>query len=502
MAEKSFDIGLKKLSIQDIEEISIDRRKISITKASLKKVKECRKFLDDEIVRAEKPIYGVNTGFGSLCNTVVPPSELEKLQYNLVVSHACGMGEEVPREIVELMVLLKIKSLCLGHSGIDSKTLSRLVDFYNYEITPVIYELGSLGASGDLAPLAHLSLPLIGKGEVYFNGKRIHGIKLDELFNWKPLKLKAKEGLALLNGTQFMSAYAVHLLIKMRRLMALGDLISAISMESFLCQSDFLNSLVHEVRPHSGQTETAETIRKCLKGSELQKVARTEVQDPYSFRCVPQVHGASKDALRNIENIVETEINSVTDNPTIFPEEGKIISAGNFHGQPLAIHLDFLSIAAAELGSISERRIYKLISGQRGLPACLIQNPGLHSGFMIAQYTAASIVSQSKQLSMPSSVDTIDSSAGQEDHVSMGANSATNALRVVENYEKILSIELMCAMQALEFRGEEKTSPIIRQLFKDFRNDIEFIEEDAEMYKLMHKSQEFIQEIELSEYFK
>ena len=370
-------------------------------------------------------------------------------------------------------------------------TVQRLIDFYNKGVYPVIYEQGSLGASGDLAPLAHLSLPLFGEGEVDFNGQRISGKELNEKMSWEPIQLQSKEGLALLNGTQFMSAYATHLLLKLKHLKNWSNLAAAASLDAYDGRVEPFDELVHKVRPHAGQLSTAKTMLENLGGSEIAKRHKAHVQDPYCFRCIPQVHGASSDAIDYATKVVETEINSVTDNPTIFIEADKVISAGNFHGQPLAIVLDFLAIASAELASISERRVYKLISGTRGLPAFLVKKPGLNSGFMIAQYSAASAASQNKQLATPASVDTIDSSNGQEDHVSMGANAATKLNRVVDNLEKIIGVEWFTACQALDFRVE-RSSTKIEKLKTEYRKVVPFIEEDVVMYPLMEKSREFV----------
>ena len=481
-----------KLDFTTITDIVTKKKKIALSDEAKKRVVDCRNYLDTKLSDSEDIIYGVNTGFGSLCNTVISSNDLAALQRNLVVSHACGMGEEVPVEIVELILLLKIQGLAGGNSGIDLQTIERLIDFSNNKVTPVIYQQGSLGASGDLAPLAHLSLPLLGKGEVNYKGEKIAAEKLEQLFSWKPIELQSKEGLALLNGTQFMSAYGTYLLLKLERLIKLGDLVAAVSYEAFDCKTDPLNALVHQVRGHEGQVETARFLSSVLEGSSMQTIPKKHVQDPYSFRCIPQVHGATKDVISNVKRVFEIEINSVTDNPTIFPESDEIISAGNFHGQPLALHLDFLAIAVAELASIAERRIYKLLSGERNLPLFLTPQPGLNSGFMIPQYTAASIVSQNKQLCTPASIDTIDSSNGQEDHVSMGANAATKAFKVVENYEKIMSIELMNAVQALEFRRPHKSSAQIEELVSNFRKEVPSVNEDTEMYVLMKNSLNFI----------
>ncbi len=458
------------------------------------RVIRCRDYLDQRIEHGDEPIYGVTTGFGSLCNHSISRTDLSTLQRNLVMSHACGIGDEVPGEIVRLMLFLKIQSLAYGHSGVRMETLDRLVDFFNHGIYPVIYTQGSLGASGDLAPLAHLSLPLLGLGEVYFQGDRIDAGELNDRMGWAPLELAAKEGLSLLNGTQFMGAYGVWALSRVFDLSHWSDLTAAMSLEAFMGRSDPFFEQVHRIRHHPGQLETAEKIRKILEGSALMQEKRNYVQDPYSFRCIPQVHGASKDAIKYVAGVFLHEMNAVTDNPTLFPDDDLIISAGNFHGQPLALGLDFLSIALAELANISERRVYRLISGTRNLPSFLVANPGLNSGFMIPQYAAASIVSQNKQLCTPASIDSIESSQGQEDHVSMGANAAVKTISVLHNLEKVLGIELLTACQALGFRETEKAAPILRELYNDFRKEIPFIQNDTLMYREMHKAQAFIQE--------
>jgi len=421
------------------------------------------------MANSTKPVYGINTGFGSLCDVKINTDDLSQLQKNLVMSHACGTGEEVPQEIVRLMLLLKIQSLAYGHSGVQLKTVERLIEFYNLEIYPIIYTKGSLGASGDLAPLAHLCLPLIGMGEVILNDEIISGKNLLKKFNWEEIQLQSKEGLALLNGTQFMSAYGVWSCLQAKQLAENADSITAIAIDAFNCRLDPFHQLIHELRPHAGQLATAQNILNKLAGSEIASQEKVQVQDPYSFRCVPQVHGASKDAINYVCQVITTEINSVTDNPNVFPDEDLIISGGNFHGQPLAIALDFMAIALAELGNISERRTYQLISGTRGLPAFLVENPGLNSGFMIPQYTAASIVSENKQLCTPASVDSIVSSNGQEDHVSMGANAATKLHRVILNLQRILAIELLNAVQAIEFRRPLKSSTVVEKIISDYR---------------------------------
>ncbi len=494
--EKYF-ISSKTISIEKIKELIENNTQIALSEEAIKNIIQCREYLDNKITHTSEPIYGVTTGFGSLCDVSISFEQLATLQKNLVMSHACGMGEEVPQFIVKIMLLLKIHALAKGKSGVSIQTVQRLIDLYNNDILPVVYQLGSLGASGDLAPLAHLSLPLIGKGEVYYKGQKTKTEDVYKKLGWEPIELTSKEGLALLNGTQFMSAYAVATLIEAIKLSNFADVIGALSLDVFDGRIEPFHSLIQEIRPHKGQIKTAERIRKILHGSEIINRTKKHVQDPYSFRCIPQVHGASKDVIDYVYQVVDCEINSVTDNPTIFPEEDMIISAGNFHGQPLAISLDCLSIALAELANISERRIYQLVSGKRGLPSFLVAHPGLNSGFMIPQYTAASIVNQNKQLCTPNSVDSIETSQGQEDHVSMGANSATKAYKVAQNTKYVLAIELFNAVQALEFRRPLKTSTYLEKIVSDFRKQVSFIEEDEVMYTHLKKSVKFIENYSL-----
>jgi histidine ammonia-lyase len=492
-----FKISPSELKLETIREIFEQNGKISLSEESADLINHCRVYLDHKLKNNSTPIYGITTGFGSLHNKTISHDQLNKLQENLVMSHACGVGPVVIESIVRLMLLLKIHALSLGKSGVQVDTVQRLIDFFNEGVSPVVYEQGSLGASGDLAPLAHLVLPLIGRGEVFFEGRRLDAATILKKFNWSPVELKSKEGLALLNGTQFMSAYGVYIIEMAERLSAFADIASAISLEAYDGRLDPFFESIHAIRPHQGQVATALSFRKLLAGSQLISRAKSHVQDPYSFRCIPQVHGASKDAISYARSVILTEINSVTDNPTIFPDEDMIISGGNFHGQPLALIFDYLAIALAELGSISERRVYRLIAGQRELPEFLVANPGLNSGFMIPQYTAASIVSQNKQLCTPSSVDSIPSSNEQEDHVSMGANGATRLLRVAENLEKILAIELFTAIQALEFRRPLRSSDYIEKIVKSFRETIPFIKDDKVMYGEIEKSIDFIRTFKL-----
>lgn len=480
------------LAIDEIGRILREGEKIELGAEAKEAIIKCRDYLDSKMEDIGRAVYGVTTGFGSLCNITIAPDDLSRLQHNLVKSHACGIGAKLRPEIVRLMLLLKVQSLSYGHSGAQLETIQRLVDMYNNDILPVVYEQGSLGASGDLAPLAHLCLPIIGMGRVLYRGEEREAAELWKELGWEAVTLKSKEGLALLNGTQFMSAHAVWSLLQAERLSRWADRIAAMSLDAYDGRIEAFYPQTHRVRPHKGQVSTAENILNLLEGSEIIRGAKKHVQDPYSFRCIPQVHGATKDTIEYVKGVIEVEINSVTDNPTVFPDEDMIISAGNFHGQPIALPMDMLTLAMSELANISERRIYKLISGQRGLPSFLVAKPGLNSGFMIPQYTAASIVSQSKGLCFPASADSIPSSQGQEDHVSMGANAATKLVRVIENTEKVLAIELMNAAQALQFRRPLRSSPAIEQIFSDFRSVVPFVEDDCYFHPLIEKSIEFI----------
>lgn len=490
-------ISTRLLNFEDIERICKEKYSLELSDEARQKITKCRDYLDQKMAGSDDPIYGINTGFGALHDVRISKEDLNKLQENLVMSHACGTGDEVPQEIVKLMLLLKVHALSYGHSGVQLSTVQRLIDFFNHDILPVVYQLGSLGASGDLAPLAHMSLPLIGKGEVYYKGERMPAARMNEMMGWKPIHLRSKEGLALLNGTQFMSAYGIYLCLRVFKLSRLADVIGALSLDAFDGRIEPFHDLIQQIRHHKGQIKTARRIRNILEGSELINRQKAHVQDPYSFRCIPQVHGASKDSIDYVAYVFRMEINAVTDNPTIFPDEDLIISAGNFHGQPLALALDNLCIAMAELGNISERRTFQLLDGKRELPHFLVANPGLNSGFMIPQYTAASIVNQNKQLCTPASVDTIESSQGQEDHVSMGANAATKAYRVLQNLERVLAIELFNAAQALEFRRPARSSAYLENFVDKYRQTVKFIENDKVMYEDINASVEFLKSIDL-----
>ena len=492
---KTHRISTRLLDFEDIEKIMDGDYRLELSEEAVDRIEKCRRYLDRKMSESDTPIYGINTGFGALADVRISREDLNKLQENLVMSHACGTGEEVPQEIVKLMLLLKAHALSYGHSGVQLTTVQRLIDFFNHDILPVVYRQGSLGASGDLAPLAHMSLPLIGKGEVYYQGKKQPAAQVLETLGWQPVHLRSKEGLALLNGTQFMSAYGIHLCLRVFKLSRLADIIGALSLDAFDGRIEPFHDLIQQIRHHKGQIKTAARIRNLLEGSRLINRPKKHVQDPYSFRCIPQVHGASKDSIAYVSYVFRMEINAVTDNPTIFPDEDLIISAGNFHGQPLALALDNLSIAMAELGNISERRTFQLLEGKRGLPHFLVANPGLNSGFMIPQYTAASIVNQNKTLCTPASVDSIQSSQGQEDHVSMGANAATKAWQVLQNLERILAIELFNAAQAMEFRRPAKTSPYLENFLARYRREVKFVENDQVMYESINRSVEFLRNI-------
>lgn len=480
------------LTIETIGEILLDDGKIELSDEARWRIMRCREYLDKKISENSAPIYGVTTGFGSLCNVSIGRDHLAQLQTNLMMSHACGTGDRVPNEVVKIMLLLKVQSLSYGYSGCKLDTVRRLMAFFNNDILPVVYMQGSLGASGDLVPLAHLSLPLIGLGEVEHKDKVISGEELLRRKRWKAIQLGPKEGLALLNGTQNMSAFAVWATLQAKRLSHWADVIAAMSLDAYMGLVDPFNFTVQRVRPHKGQLQTAERLVKMFEGSQLMASPKSYVQDPYSFRCIPQVHGAVKDTIAYVKSVVDTEINSATDNPTVCPDEDIIVSGGNFHGEPIALAMDFLTIALSELANISERRIYKLVSGTRGLPSFLVANPGVNSGFMITQYTAASVVSLNKSLCHPSTVDSIPSCQGQEDHVSMGANAAIKLYKVVLNVERVLAIELMNAAQALDFRRPLRSSDAIERIHEEFRQTVPFIVNDEVMYPHIDRAVQFL----------
>lgn len=485
-------ISADHLTVDRIGEIVYGDYKLELSEEAKKRIERCRTYLDEKIAKLDVPVYGVTTGFGSLCKVSISKDQLSQLQVNLIMSHACGVGERLSNDIVKMMMLLKIQSLSYGYSGSKLDTVQRLVDMYNNNFIPVVYEQGSLGASGDLVPLAHMSLPLVGLGEVEVEGKVITGAEMLKKMNWQPIELASKEGLALLNGTQNMSSQAVWSIINAKRLSKWADEIAAMSLDAFDGRIEPFTDAVHQVRPHQGQIETAARMREMLAGSEIIARHKEHVQDPYSFRCVPQVHGTVKDTLRYVESVIDIEINAATDNPTVCPDEDLIISAGNFHGEPIALPMDFLSIAMSELADISERRIYRLVSGLRELPDFLVAKPGLNSGFMIAQYTAASVVSLNKTFAVPASIDNVPSCQDQEDLVSMGANAAIKLRKVILNTERVLAIELFNAAQALDFRKPLKSSPAIMKIHDEYRKVVPFIDNDQVMFPHIENSIQFL----------
>lgn len=494
---KEYAIGSGLLTYDLIEQILNEKVKLTLSEEAKQKIEHCRSYLDAKMDDTSKPIYGVTTGFGSLCNRTISVEDLSTLQENLVKSHSCSIGTPVDETVVRLMLLLKAHALSMGFSGVQVVTVQRILDFYNNDILPVVYDRGSLGASGDLAPLANLFLPLIGEGEVMHNGKRFKGSEILNIFGWSPIKLKSKEGLALLNGTQFMSANGIKALIDGWHMVKCFDLIGAISLEAFDGRIEPFFDCIHQVRPHRGQIETAERFRKILEGSEIIKREKAHVQDPYSFRCIPQVHGAVKDAMYHVTNVLHTEINSVTDNPTVFPDEDMVVSGGNFHGEPIALVFDYMGIALHELGNISERRTAQLILGQRGLPEFLVARPGLNSGYMIPQYAAAAVVSQNKMYCYAASSDSIVSSNGQEDLVSMGANAATKLHKIIANLQYIAGIELMNAAQGLDFRRPLKSSPIIEDMIGKYRSVVPTVEDDVVMKDYIESTMKFLESYEI-----
>jgi histidine ammonia-lyase len=486
-----FKIG-DEIDFDKIKNFMDSEHKLEINEANAIKIENCYQYLQNKINQTDQLIYGVNTGFGSLCNTKVENKDIQELQYNLLRSHACGTGSYVPKKIVKMMLLLKAQSLAYGYSGVQLSTVQRLVDMYNLDILPLVYEQGSLGASGDLAPLAHLCLPLIGEGLVWDGEQIVEAITVLNKHQLKPIQLSAKEGLALINGTQFMSAYGFYIMNEVALLFKQINNISALSVDAFNARIEPFSAHTHSIRKQKGQAIVASDLYKLLEKSEIANGLKNAVQDPYSFRCIPQVHGASWDALNHSMEIILNEVNSVTDNPNIFIEDDKIISAGNFHGQALALAMDYAAIALSELANISERRIFQLISGQRGLPAFLTNKPGLESGWMIAQYTAASIVSQNKQYCTPASVDSIVSSNGQEDHVSMGANSAVKLLKVLNNTQQVLAIESLVAVNAIEYRRPLKSSQEVESFISEISKSIPLVKKDQILSPLLLKAKNYL----------
>lgn len=450
-----------------------------LSDSSAAKVLKCSNDVQ-EIVDNEKIVYGINTGFGPLCTTLISEEDTKKLQYNILKSHSVGMGEDVGETISALMLVLKMQALSKGYSGIQLKTLKRILWHIENRALPVVPSQGSVGASGDLAPLAHLFLPLIGLGKVHFKGEIITGKELLESENLKPVELGPKEGLALINGTQFIAAHAVKALKRMKNILDCSDIIGAMSLESLLGSAKPFKKELHQIRPYEGTIYVADRLEHMLKGSEILKSHEhcKRVQDPYSIRCMPQVHGASRNAWKHLKEQLTTELNSVTDNPIVLSSQ-ETISGGNFHGQPMALPLDYSTLACSELGNISDRRTYLLLEGKtEGLPKLLMEQTGINSGFMIPQYTSAALVSENKSLCFPPSADSVPTSLGQEDHVSMGSISGRRVNEVIGNVEKILAVELVCAAQAFDYRRPLKSAPVLESCHHAVREVIDHAEID------------------------
>jgi len=492
------------LTLEQLIQISRDHEKVEMDPASMELVKRASLFVKHKS-ESDEAIYGINTGFGHLAHVKIDKKEVNQLQENLLMSHACGVGDPLPVETVRAMMALRINALVKGYSGIRLETLHKMVEYLNDNLIPVVFEKGSLGASGDLALLSHMSLPLIGKGEVFWNGKRMSTEEALKQSGKKAIDhLRAKEGLSLINGTQSMTAIGGLVLYDAIHILKLANLALSLSMEALEGVMDAMDDRVHQLRGQKGQIMMAEDIREMLKGSQYTTSCNEKrVQDAYSLRCAPQVHGASKDAIDHIISIIEYEMNAVTDNPIVFADDDRIISAGNFHGQPLALALDYLGIALAELASISERRIERMVNPylSNGLPPFLTKSSGLNSGFMIVQYTAASLVSENKVLAHPASVDSIPSSANQEDHVSMGSISARKSKTILDHAIKVISMEILTACQGIDYRIQRQMGKTTGKAYRYIRKHIPFIEKDEIMYPYLHQieslvmSQEFINQV-------
>jgi histidine ammonia-lyase len=472
------------LSLEEIEAVSFRHAEVSLSPDARERIVASRKVVED-ILREDRVVYGINTGFGNFRNVVIPREDLEELQLNLIRSHAAGVGEPFRDPVVRSILLLRVNALASGYSGIDPGTLDGLVALLNAGIHPVVPQKGSVGASGDLAPLAHVALALIGEGEAFYQGERLPAAEALRRAGLVPVSLHPKDGLALINGTQVISALLSHAVIEARRLVRSADVIGALTLDALLGTDVAFDPRIHEARPHPGQAASARNLRRLLAGSALRKSHETcdRVQDSYSLRCMPQVHGAVRDALAHSERVLAIEINSATDNPMIFIEGKSVLSGGNFHGQPVALVSDFLTIALAELGAISERRMERMVNPDlSGLPAFLVKEGGLNSGFMILQVTAAALASENKTLSHPASVDSIPTSANQEDHVSMGVTAARKTVEVSSNLANILAIELLAAAQAIEFRRPLTSSPALEAVHRALREKVAPYENDRAHY--------------------
>jgi len=492
-------INSQTLRISEFFRMLDSEEELTLAEDVQQEIRLSREFLERKIQTASRPIYGINTGFGELCREEISFEDLDQLQINLVRSHACGVGRTMPERISRMMLLLKIIGFRSGHSAASPGLVQALLDFYNAGGCPVVYEQGSLGASGDLVPLAHMTLPLLGEGEVWAEGRIIPAETFLKNKSLHAYRLRAKEGLAMLNGTQFMLSCGLESMEKSGKIFENGLAAFALASDAFEARMDFLFDGIHKIRKQNGQLRVAQRLSQLRTGSQLADAEKKQVQDPYSLRCLPQVLGASLDAMDYVAGILENELNAITDNPLVFRHDDLVVSGGNFHGQPLALSMDFLAIALAETANIGERLMYKLISGERGLPVFLTRNPGLESGFMIPQYSAAALVSQNKQLATPASVDSIVSSNGQEDHVSMGANAGLKLLRVVENTGSVLGILLLAASQAIDYRRPHHSSPVLERMHSDFRKLIPFRSEDLIFKPDMDAASDFILRYQLEE---
>ena len=488
-SRKTHYLSLRHYTLDDLRDLIETKPRLKLDPEVAEKIQAGARFVQGKAAQ-DMYIYGVNTGFGSLCETRVAPDEVEQLQYNHVVSHACGVGEAAPENISRLTMIIKLLTFRTGHTGVSLSVVNRLLDHWNNDVIPVIPRKGTVGASGDLAPLAHMSLPLLGLGQVFFKGEVVESSRALEEMKWEPLRLKAKEGLALTNGVQYINAFAAQCLIKIGELVDSADLIAAMSIQAFSCSQTFYQALYHQTSLHEERRTVAANLRRLLEDSNhfTLPTCNNSKQDPYSFRCIPQVHGAVRQAVNFARGVMEKEWNGVSDNPLFFPEQDQILFGGNLHGESTALCLDFLAIAVSELSNISERRTYQLLSGQRGLPSFLVRHPGLNSGFMIPQYTSAALLNENKVLSTPASVDTIPTCQLQEDHVSMGGTSAYKLCQIVENSEYILSLELLTAAQAVEFNKELRLSRATEEIFTELRQNIDFLERDRVMSDDMEKA--------------
>lgn len=486
---RTYFIDQQPLSPGSVLDIIDHQRPLQLTPDTIKRVKTSRQHVD-YLVHGQDLVYGINTGFGPLCTTRISPEESRQLQENLLRSHSVGVGDPVPKRLSKLMLLLKIKALSKGYSGVSLELVERLIWHFNQDHIPVVPQQGSVGASGDLAPLSHLFLPVIGEGLLWQEDRQVPAKTIFSEHGLTPLALGPKDSLALINGTQFMAAYGLEIVLRLYQCLAQADLIAALMLDGLKGSLSPFDHRLHDIRPHEGSAYVAAKIYGWLNQSDIlhSHVHCDRVQDPYSLRCVPQVHGASWNAWRHLKEAIITEINSVTDNPIILDAE-TAVSGGNFHGQLIALPLDYAGLAAAELGNISDRRIYLSMDGKlEGLPKLLMTKTGLNSGFMILQYTSAALVSENKSLCFPASADSIPTSLGQEDHVSMGSISGRKTLRIIENLEHILAIELICAAQALEFRRPLKSTPIIEAIYESIRSVVPFAEEDRIFADDIHKA--------------